>query len=193
MIECLGIFRDNFNMALTYTPPGEIGAAMPSIEARGINTDSFELAHNQPTLVMFICNHCPYVMAIEDRLIELGNEFKSRANIVAVCSNDPADYAEDSYENLKLRSEKKAYPFVYLHDESQDLAKNFGAVCTPDFFLFDSNQKLVYRGRLDDSWKSADKVERRELKHALDLTLAGEALPSEQTPSMGCSIKWRES
>ncbi|NQZ02716.1 MAG: thioredoxin family protein [Bdellovibrionales bacterium] len=180
-------------MALTYTPPGEIGAAMPSIEARGINTDSFELAHNQPTLVMFICNHCPYVMAIEDRLIELGNEFKSRANIVAVCSNDPADYAEDSYENLKLRSEKKAYPFVYLHDESQDLAKNFGAVCTPDFFLFDSNQKLVYRGRLDDSWKSADKVERRELKHALDLTLAGEALPSEQTPSMGCSIKWRES
>jgi thiol-disulfide isomerase/thioredoxin len=177
---------------LTYTPPGELGSILPPLNARVINGESYDLVPQRPTLVMFICNHCPYVKAIEDRLIELGNEFRDDANIVAVCSNDPQDYEEDSFENLKKRSEEKNYPFVYLHDESQELAKSFGAVCTPDFFLYDQSHELVYRGRLDDSWKAPEKVEKQELKEALLKTLAKEALPEQQTPSMGCSIKWKE-
>lgn len=180
-------------MALIYTPPGELGSLRPELDAKLINRDSFELVNGRPTLVMFICNHCPYVQAIEDRLIQLGHDFADKVNVVALCSNDPSDYEEDSFENLKKRSLEKSYPFVYLHDESQAVAKSFGAVCTPDFFLYDKSDKLVYRGRLDDSWKAPDKVEKRELHEAIQQTINGQALAENQVPSMGCSIKWRDS
>lgn len=150
-----------------------------------------DYARAKALLIMFICNHCPYVKAIEDRLIELGKRAQANgAAIVAICSNDPEEYPEDRFDRLKARWEDKKYPFPYLHDETQAVARSFGAVCTPDFFLYDGNRRLVYRGRLDDSWKDPAKVRRRELEDAINEVLAGGTPPLEQTPSMGCSIKW---
>jgi peroxiredoxin len=111
-------------------------------------------------------------------------------NVVAICSNDPKDNPDDSFENLKKRAQEKKYPFVYLHDESQAVARQYGAVCTPDFFVYDSKGLLAYRGRLDDSWKDPQKVQKRELFDAVQLLLKNQKAPDKQTPSMGCNIKW---
>lgn len=181
-------------MALTYTPAGEIGAKLPAFELPVINGSgqfsNSDLKMDQPTLVMFICNHCPYVKAIEERLIQLGSDYKSKVNVIGICSNDPSDYEEDSFDNLRSRAEEMSYSFSYLHDESQKAARDFGAVCTPDFFLFDSDQSLAYRGRLDDSWKDLTKVQKQELRNAIEQLLSGETKITDQVPSMGCSIKW---
>jgi hypothetical protein len=142
---------------------------------------------------MFICNHCPYVKAIEDRLITLAREIKSfGGQVVGICSNDGVNYPEDSFANLKKRWTEKSYGFPYLHDETQSVAKSFGAVCTPDFFVFNKDRKLRYRGRLDDSWKEPQKVTRQELLLATkSIAQTGElSISFDQTPSMGCSIKW---
>jgi peroxiredoxin len=150
-----------------------------------------DFANPKGFLVMFICNHCPYVKAIEDRLITLGLFLKERNfPVVAVCSNDSKSYSEDSFDNLKKRSYEKNYPFPYLHDESQQMAKNFDAVCTPDFFLFDGNSKLVYRGQLDNSWKDPKAVTQENLKEAVLALIAGTPISAKQESSMGCSIKW---
>ncbi|MEZ4873487.1 MAG: thioredoxin family protein [Bdellovibrionales bacterium] len=185
-------------MALMYTPPGELNSKLPefsTLSVSGKTIKNSDFAGAQGLLVMFICNHCPYVKAIEDRLIQLGQEFKESAvKIVAVCSNDASDYPEDSFENIKKTWEQKNYPFEYLYDESQSMAKNFGAVCTPDFFLYKNDaegMKLFYRGRLDDSWKDASTVKNRELSAAIQALLAGEPMVADQKPSMGCSIKWK--
>jgi thiol-disulfide isomerase/thioredoxin len=181
-------------MALTHTPDIIEPVPCPDFNLMGINGKHYSLkdfSNGQPLLVMFICNHCPYVKAIEDRLIELGHDLKKESiNVVAISSNDEKRYTEDSFENLKARAELKKYPFVYLHDKNQTAAKDFNAVCTPDFFLYDKNLKLKYRGRLDDSWKDETLVTKRELyQAAVDLKTTGE-LSFKQTPSMGCSIKW---
>ncbi len=140
---------------------------------------------------MFICNHCPYVKAIEDRLIQLGHDLKARKiNLIGICSNDEKNYPEDSFENLKKRSIEKKYSFIYLHDKTQEVAKNFGAVCTPDYFVYDKNLKLAYRGRLDDSWKDATAVTKRELYDAVICLDENKPIDFLETPSMGCSIKW---
>ncbi len=182
-------------MALLHTPETEKGMPCPEFRLPGVDGKTYSLSdfdRHQPLLVMFICNHCPYVKAIEDRLIQLGRDFlKEKIQIVAICANDSAAYPEDSFEELKKRSKEKKYPFLYLHDETQQVSKTFGAVCTPDFFLYDSQLKLKYRGRLDDSWKSADLVTRRELFEAALCLRDGKPLPRE-TPSMGCSIKWKK-
>lgn len=142
-------------------------------------------------VVMFICNHCPYVKAIEDRLIALANEFiPKEISFLAICSNDPSEYPEDAPGELLKRWQEKQYPFPYLIDESQDVAKAFGAVCTPDIYVFDSALKLRYRGRLDDSWRDPKNVNKRELREALLALLEGRSV-MEQNPSMGCSIKWK--
>ncbi len=180
-------------MALTYTPAAEVGTSCPDFSLKATNGKNYSRKDfdGSALLVMFICNHCPYVKAIEDRLIDLGHKFKSKnISVVAVCSNDGENYPEDSFENLKKRAEEKKYPFIYLHDETQQVAKDFGAVCTPDFFLYDKNHKLFYRGRLDDSWKEPDQVKNQELALAAELMLSGQKAPSEQKPSMGCNIKW---
>ncbi len=145
---------------------------------------------SKPLLIMFICNHCPYVKAIEPRLLKLARDFKE-LQTVAICANDPSEYPEDSPSELLKTWREKAYGFPYLIDESQTAAKDFGAVCTPDLFLFDASAKLVYRGRLDDSWKNEALVRRHELREAVEATLAGKSVNSEQNPSMGCSIKWK--
>lgn len=185
-------------MALTYTPTAQIGSACPDfalpnvVDGRTYGRRDF--AGAKAFLVMFICNHCPYVKAIEDRLISLGRQLQGRpVKIVAICSNDSSveKYSDDSPENLKRRAVEKGYPFPYLHDESQEVAKTFGAVCTPDFFLYDAEMKLAYRGRLDDSWKDPSVVQSEELKGAIEALLAGKKPSTEQKPAMGCNIKWK--
>lgn len=182
-------------MALLYTPETEIGTPLPSFElptVSGQSLSSESLLEAPVKLVVFICAHCPYVIAIEERLIQLG-QFLAEKNwpMVAICSNDPTEYPEDSPQALLKRSKDMGYSFPYLVDQSQQVAKLFGAVCTPDFFVYDKENQLSYRGRLDDSWKAPEKVEREELKAAMIKIAQNEKLTEQSTPSMGCSIKWK--
>lgn len=181
-------------MALIYTPQAEFHSPcpdfrLPAVDGKQYSLDSF--SSSQVLVVMFICNHCPYVQAVEQRLIDLANELKHRpVQLVGICSNDSTEYPQDSFENLKARWIEKKYSFPYLHDESQQVAKDFGAVCTPDFFVFDSDRTLSYRGRLDDSWNDATMVRSQDLRAAIISLLDGRRPVGPQEPSMGCSIKW---
>lgn len=183
-------------MALTYTPELDLNFSCPPFELPGVDGKTYTRGNfegSEALLVMFICNHCPYVKAIEDRLISLG-KFMSEQNLqmVAICSNDADHYPEDSFEKLKERWQTKGYPFPYLYDEDQTVAKAFGAVCTPDFFLFNKEMKLTYRGRLDDSWKDPSKVTTEELKNAIIAQINHQPISTQQVPSMGCNIKWKK-
>jgi len=143
-------------------------------------------------LVMFICNHCPYVKSIRDRIIRDTRELRQHGiHSIAILSNDPAEYAEDSFENMKKVAQEYSYPFPYVWDETQQIARDYGAVCTPDFFGFNANLELQYRGRLDASRKEAVPDAPRDLFNAmLQVARTGQG-PREQIASMGCSIKWK--
>ena len=143
-------------------------------------------------LVMFICNHCPYVQSIRDRIVRDTKELKEMGiNSVAIMSNDPTDYPEDSFENMKKVSDEFDFPFPYLLDETQEVAKAYGAVCTPDFFGYNADLKLQYRGRLDESRKeAADPSVRRDLFLGMKEVAETQKGPEDQLASMGCSIKW---
>lgn len=178
-----------------YTPEKpELGKPCPDFNLPATDGKTYSLSNfknGKPFLIMFICNHCPYVKAIEDRLITLGSDLKKLdINVVAICANDPQSYPEDSFTNLKKRAEEKNYSFIYLHDLSQQVAKRFGAICTPDYYVYDAQGKLAYRGRLDDSWKDPALVTTREMYDAILEISAGKAISKPQIPSMGCSIKW---
>ena len=144
---------------------------------------------------MFICNHCPYVKAITHKLVRDTSELATLGvNSVAIMSNDPTDYAEDSYENMQRISEEFSYPFPYLIDSTQEVALAYGAVCTPDFFGYNSKLELQYRGRLDASGRQPDEGDvRRDLFLAMKQVAETGRGPEEQVPSIGCSIKWRDS
>ena len=143
-------------------------------------------------LVMFICNHCPYVKSIRDRIVRDTRELQQYGiNSIAIMSNDPADYAEDSFDNMKLVAQQYAYPFPYVWDETQQVARDYGAVCTPDFFGFNAALELQYRGRLDASRKEAVADAPRDLFNAMKQVAQTGRGPLEQIASMGCSIKWR--
>jgi peroxiredoxin len=146
-------------------------------------------------LVMFICNHCPYVKAIRDRLVRDTSELmRYGINSVAIMSNDPAEYEEDSFDNMKRVAKEFGYPFPYLLDETQQVAKDYGAVCTPDFFGYNGSMQLQYRGRLDASRKEAAAADvKRDLFDAMVQVAETGRGPAEQIPSMGCSIKWKDS
>ena len=143
-------------------------------------------------LVMFICNHCPYVKAVIDRIVRDCRDLAGHGvGSIAIMSNDPADYPEDSFDNMKRVAREKGFPFPYLFDQTQEVAKAYGPVCTPDFFGFNSKLELQYRGRLDASRREAVPGAKRELYEAmLQIAQTGQG-PREQTPSVGCSIKWR--
>jgi peroxiredoxin len=174
-----------------------LGRACPdfdlqSVEGERVRRD--DLAGKPVLVVLFICNHCPYVQAVEDRIVGLAREYGPRGvQLVGICSNDPRDYPDDAPPRLLERWREKAYGFPYLVDETQDVARAFGAVCTPDIYVYDRERRLAYHGRIDDSWKEPAKVTRRELAAALDALLAGERPSQTQNHSIGCSIKWRKS
>lgn len=183
-------------MVSLVTPPGELGMPAPDFDLPGVDGHRYTLADfagAKALLVMFICNHCPYVKAIEDRIIRDARELAAHGVLsVAISANDPSDYPEDSFESMARRAREKAYPFPYLFDESQAVAKAYGAVCTPDFFGFDARRRLQYRGRLDASRKETVPDAPRDLFQAmLQIAETGRG-PEQQWPSMGCSIKWRE-
>ncbi len=144
------------------------------------------------TVVVFMCNHCPYVKTIVDRLIRDANELKAAGvNLVAISSNDAASYPQDGFDEMKRWAVAKRFPFPYLHDETQEVARAYGAVCTPDFFGYNAEMELQYRGRLDASKTTLVPDARRELFEAMCQVAETGKGPQEQTPSMGCSIKWK--
>ena len=145
------------------------------------------------TVVMFICNHCPFVKHIQDELVRLGQEYPARGvSLVAVSSNDAAQYPEDSPENMKALAGSLGYTFPYLYDETQQVARLYDAACTPDFYVFDQTLGCVYRGQLDDSRPGNDiPVTGESLRLAVDALLAGRSVDPEQKPSVGCNIKWK--
>ena len=169
--------------AVDFDLPGVDGRRHTPASARGPNG----------LLVMFICNHCPYVKAVRERIIRDVRDLAPHGiGAIAVMSNDPADYPEDSFENMKRVADQFRYPFPYVLDGTQEVAKAYGAVCTPDFFGFNAALELQYRGRLDASRKEAAPADaRRELFEAMLQVARTGAGPREQAPSMGCSIKWR--
>jgi peroxiredoxin len=152
-----------------------------------------DVAGRNGTVIVFICNHCPYVKASVDRLVADARALMPEGiGFAAICSNDATEYPEDSFANMKRFGEAHKFPFPYLHDESQSVARAYGAVCTPDFFGYDKNRKLKYRGRLDEGRTSPPpKGARRELVEAMRAIAATGEAPADQTPSMGCSIKWK--
>ena len=169
--------------AVDFDLPGVDGRRHSLATARGPNG----------LLVLFICNHCPYVKAVIDRIVRDCAELaRHGVGSIAIMSNDPAEYAEDSFDNMKRVARDKGFPFPYVYDETQDVARAYDAQCTPDFFGFNAKLELQYRGRLDASRKDPVAGARRELFEAmLQIARTGEG-PREQTPSMGCSIKWKK-
>jgi peroxiredoxin len=178
------------------TPVCDFGLPAPDFSLPGVDGRVWTLAQcrgDKGLLVMFICNHCPYVKAVRDRLVRDTRELLDYGiKSVAIMSNDTADYPEDSFENMKAVAAEFDFPFPYLLDESQVVAQAYGAVCTPDFFGYNADLKLQYRGRLDASRKDAAPPDaRRDLFEAMkQVALTGQG-PREQIPSMGCSIKWK--
>lgn len=181
-------------MALLHTPPFE-SFPCPSFKSKGVDGKDYTLesfSSFEVITFMFICNHCPYVQAVEDRVFKIKDSFdKNKVEFIAVCSNDANYDPDDSFENVQGKWEQKGKKFPYLYDEDQSLAKAMNAICTPDFFVFDKKRNLFYRGRLDDSWKDPSKVTREELKEAVQNCLKGDPPSKTQHPSMGCSIKWK--
>ncbi|MFN2309117.1 MAG: thioredoxin family protein [Gammaproteobacteria bacterium] len=177
------------------TPVCDFGRPAPDFALPGVDGKVWTLEScrgPKGLLVMFICNHCPYVQAVLDRLVRDTRELREHGiHSVAIMSNDPADYPEDSFENMQKIARVQAFPFPYLLDQTQAVARAYGAVCTPDFFGYGADLRLQYRGRLDASRKEAAPADaRRDLFEAMTEVARTGHGPAEQIPSMGCSIKW---
>jgi hypothetical protein len=177
----------------TMLPLGTVapGFSLPNIDGRVV--DLAQAAGPKGTVVMFICNHCPFVKHVADQLAALGRDVMPRGiGIVAISSNDVSTHPADSPEQMVHEAEDRGYAFPYLYDESQSVAQAYHAACTPDFFLFDGARKLVYRGQLDASRPGNDiPVTGVDLRAAIDAVLAGKPVAGEQRPSLGCNIKWK--
>jgi len=179
-----------------HTPICDFGWKAPSFTLPGVDGKTYsldELKGPNGTLVMFICNHCPYVKAVIDRIVRDADALKPLGiNTVAICANDATTHPDDSFDNMKRFAEAHHFAFPYLHDESQDIARAYDAVCTPDFFGFNKDLELQYRGRLDASGREPSSPDvRRELFEAMKQIAETGHGPREQIPSIGCSIKWK--
>jgi peroxiredoxin len=188
--------EDSLAMVSLETPVCDFGAPAIDFELPGVDGKLWTLEQcrgEKGLLVMFICNHCPYVQAVIDRIVRDTRELAGHGvNSVAIMSNDPTDYPEDSFDNMREIAAKKHFPFPYLLDESQAVARQYGAVCTPDFFGYNTDLKLQYRGRLDASRKDTAPADaRRDLFEAMLAVAQTGQGPAEQIPGMGCSIKWK--
>jgi len=152
-----------------------------------------KLRSDVATLIMFICNHCPYVKHVQEELVRLGKDYLPKGvSIIAISSNDAEKYPDDGPEKMKEVAQQWNYPFPYLYDESQDVARAYDAACTPDFYIFDKSLQLVYRGQLDDARpKNNLPVNGKDIRAALDALLAEKPVPADQKPSIGCNIKWK--
>jgi thiol-disulfide isomerase/thioredoxin len=183
-------------MSLTYSSMLALGTELIPFDlsntATRKNFSSDELDNSKPSLVMFICNHCPYVIHYHSEIQQISLDYKEQINMVAISSNDIENYPQDGPQEMRDLWEKLDLSFPYLFDETQMIAKAYKAECTPEFYLFDSNKKLVYRGRLDKSSPNSDiQISGEDLRSALDNLLNHLPISSEQFPSMGCNIKWK--
>lgn len=172
-----------------------LGEAAPAFSLPGVDGKTRSLsdfASAKALVVVFSCNHCPYVLAYEDRLIAVQRDYAAQgAQVVAINANDAQGYPEDSFENMRRRAAEKKFNFPYLRDEAQAAAKTYGATHTPHLFAFDAERRLAYTGKIDDNWSDAQGVSRAFLKEALDDMLAGRAPRTPQTHAIGCTIKWK--
>ena len=170
--------------------PAPIFKDLVATDGKTYGLDSFKGA--EAVVISFTCNHCPYARAYEDRFIALAAEYAPQGvAFVAINSNDAVTYPDDSFENMKLRAREKKFLFPYLRDELQQVARAYGAVCTPHLFVLNSNRKLAYEGRIDDSWKDPSAAKSQDLRNAIEDLLAGKPVRVPNTNPMGCSIKWK--
>ncbi len=182
-------------MSLMYSNGMPVGTAMPPFRLPAVDGNTY--AHTSfedaaAVVVVFTCNHCPYAIASEDRLIALQHEFSDRGvQFVLINPNDADNYPEDSFDNMVVRSRDKNFPFPYLFDETQEVARVYGAVCTPDIFVFDRERTLRYNGRIDDNWQEPERVTKQDLRAVLEDLTTGRDVSIDVKPSMGCSIKWK--
>ncbi|MBJ80258.1 MAG: thioredoxin family protein [Myxococcales bacterium] len=184
-------------MARTESTMLTLGTKAPAFTLPNTNGETVSLAdysHSKGVVVMFICNHCPYVHHVREELSRMGRDYQnSDIAIIAINSNDVDKYPDDHPDRMRDEVENFDYVFPYLYDETQDVAKAYGAACTPDFFVFDAEQSLTYRGQLDGSRPGNDvAVTGTDLRAAIDAVLVGKEPEREQKPSLGCNIKWRE-
>jgi peroxiredoxin len=179
----------------TTADTGGLGVKAPDFHLPATDGKTYSLgdiAGAHGTLVVFICNHCPYVRSAMDRIVRDAAELVPYGvHTVAISSNDAAAYPDDSFDNMKLFAAQYRVPFPYLYDETQEVARAYGAICTPDFFGFNAKLELQYRGRLDEGGRNAVPGARRELFEAMKLIAEAGQGPRDQTPSIGCSIKWK--
>lgn len=175
----------------TSAPPFSLPDHAPGAEGRTVSRDDFN--EDKALLVMFICNHCPFVKHIRGELANIGREYRGRGvGIVAINANNIETHPDDRPELMTKEADEAGYTFPYLFDESQEVAKAYKAACTPDFYLFDGTTKLVYRGQLDHSRPGNDTpVTGKDLRAAIDAVLNGDPVPQDQQPSVGCNIKWK--
>jgi peroxiredoxin len=189
-------------MAVTESTMMELGQTAPSFSLPAANPDVDDRGGPHRSLgdydaadalvVVFMCNHCPYVKHVEDELIAVAREYQERGvQFIGICSNDPERYPNDSFESMAERAEAKDYPFPYLQDESQEVARAYEAACTPDFYVFDADRTLAYRGRFDETRPDEGTPHGGDLRQALDEVLSSGEVTMEQKPSMGCNIKWK--
>lgn len=185
-------------MALTPTKSIPLGFNMPYFELPDAITNrivsSNDIKGEKGTLVIFMCNHCPYVLHVIHELVKIGYDYLPKGlGVVAINSNDVVKYPDDHPDRMRELALSLKFPYPYLFDETQEIAKSYDAACTPDFNLFDANGKCVYRGQLDDSRPGNDKpVNGKDLRKAIELVLAQKPVPEDQIPSTGCGIKWKE-
>lgn len=170
------------------------GDTAPDFELLGVDDKKHSLAsyaNYDAVLVIFICNHCPYVKAKVDAINEVANKFKDKVAVIGINSNDPVAYPDDSFENMKKFAAEKKIAFSYLVDDTQQVARRYGAVCTPDPFLFDKQRKLVFHGRIDNAMKPDDQATEKTMITNIEKLLSGQPIPKDFDPSIGCSIKWK--
>jgi peroxiredoxin/membrane protein CcdC involved in cytochrome C biogenesis len=172
----------------------KLGSKAPDFSLEGVDGKTYSLESfkdKEALIVIFSCNHCPYVKAYEDRIIKIQEDYAPRVQVVAINSNDDVNYPEDSFEEMKKRAEEKKFNFPYLRDETQETAKAYGATHTPEIFLFDKNRELRFHGKIDDNWQDPSAVKQSYLRDALDELLAGKEISVPETFTIGCTIKWK--
>ncbi len=172
----------------------KIGSLAPDFSLPSTNGKKYSLntfADKKALVIVFSCNHCPYVQAYEDRIMEIQKDYAKDVQVIAISSNEDENYPEDSFENMKARALMKKFNFPYLHDETQNIAKAYGATHTPEIFLFDKERKMVFHGKIDDNWQEPQSVKSKYLRNAIDELLSSKQISVPETFTIGCTIKWR--
>jgi peroxiredoxin len=185
--------KGDFNLA---TNNLKIGSSAPDFDLPGVDGKKYSLssfADKKALIVIFSCNHCPYVQAYEGRIKQIQSDYASKGvSVVAINSNEDTRYPEDSFENMKKRAAEQKFNFLYLRDEDQSVARAYDATHTPEIFLFDKERKLAFHGKIDDNWQEPNRVQNHYLRNAIDELLAGKEISVPETFTIGCTIKWKK-